>query len=114
MVFGAMLRESSVTSFFDLLMIVGVLLAALLGIVRLRRGGVVNIACGGFAVLAIVEQPESLWVNYHALGRVFSPLLLLLAMQAVSERNRLLLRPMLLVLPRFLLQPVARIITLVL
>ena len=106
----AAIGTGGLTGFLELMVICGILLAAALAIWRLRTGDPIAIAAAGLAVLVIFQQRNDLWVNYHALGRVFTPLLLLIALSAWPRYRWLSFVPFVLVVPRHLLQPVARAI----
>ena len=80
--------------------VVGVYLAARLW--RRNKLGAVEIACLLFAFLVVVLQKYDVWMNFHAYGRIFSPLLLLLAMRGFEVGSGLLMAPLGLVIPRFI------------
>jgi hypothetical protein len=66
--------------------------------------GAFEAALAGFALLAIQVGRADVWVHVFSYGRVFSPLLVLLGLRALAGRNPALALPLLLVLPRVLLQ----------
>ena len=91
-------------NWFHCFQIAGELLAILLA-VRLGvkgRLGPVEIACGVFALTAVGLQRQDVWFNFHAHGRLLTPLLATLALRAMDGRSRIYLLPLALVLPRFL------------
>lgn len=83
----------------DFLALAGIALALVLGI-RLwlrRRDGAVEIAVLLFCLLAIQTRSADVWSEAFAFGRVFSPLLLLLAMKGLETRRKVLALPLALV-----------------
>jgi hypothetical protein len=83
----------------DYVALAGIALALVLG-VRLwlrRRDGAVEIAALLFCLLAIQTGSEDVWSGAFAFGRVFSPLLLLLAMKGLETRRKVLALPLALV-----------------
>jgi hypothetical protein len=83
----------------DYAALAGIALALVLGI-RLwlrRRDGAVEIAALLFCLLAIQTGSADVWSEAFAFGRVFSPLLMLLAMRGLATRRMLLALPLALV-----------------
>jgi hypothetical protein len=83
----------------DYVALAGIALALVLGI-RLwlrRRDGAVEIAALLFCLLAIQTGSADVWSEAFAFGRVFSPLLLLLAMKGLETRRKVLALPLALV-----------------
>lgn len=89
--------------FLDCVQMAGVLLGAYLAIRLWRKNHLrpVEIACVLFAILAATLQHHYVWMNFHAYGRIFSPLLLLLSMRGFEAGSGLLMLPLGLVIPRF-------------
>jgi hypothetical protein len=86
----------------------GMILAIGLSFAALRRGprGPLEIAAGLFALLALFIQRQDNWLHVYDYGRVYSPLLALLAIRSLvgSDSNRLGLLPTATMWPRLLLQ----------
>jgi hypothetical protein len=61
------------------------------------------LAALGFTAVAMVFDSTGLWMSVKHFGRVFSPLLLLLALQYPSIKKRILVAPLLLMIPGSLL-----------
>jgi hypothetical protein len=80
-----------------------------LGLSQIRRTGPVALACVGFGLLGVVLQRGDVWENYHAHTRVLSPLYMWLGMSTVVRPSSFALLPLVLVMPRFLLQLLAQI-----
>jgi hypothetical protein len=83
----------------DYVSLAGIALALVLGI-RLwlrRRDGAVEIAALLFCLLAIQTGSADVWSHVFGFGRVFSPLLLLLAMKGLETRRKVLALPLALV-----------------
>jgi len=57
-----------------------------------------------FALLTLATGRDDVWAHVFGYGRVFSPLLLLLGMRAIAARQLLFLVPLLLTLPRVLVE----------
>ena len=93
----------------ELFALAGSIAAIGLGISRIRRTTVIDLGCVGFALLAVVQQHPDTWVNYHAYGRILSPLMLWLGMIGLSERKHILFLPAVLILPRLLFPSLARV-----
>ena len=69
-----------------------------------RRSGLLETCAFTFAAAAIFLGKADIWSGAYEFGRTMSPLLILLGLYAVREKNRLFLVPLLLSLPRILLQ----------
>ena len=87
----------------DVVALVGATLAVVLGLVysRFWRPEATTMAAFLFAALAALVQPGDLWVH---LGRIISPLLLILTSAWIRSGRVLLMAPTLLILPRVLMQ----------
>jgi hypothetical protein len=83
----------------DYVALAGMLLAAVFAILLWlrRRHGTVEIVLVLFAVLVLQSGWTEVWTDAFAFGRVFSPLLLLLALKAAESRRFWLALPLLLV-----------------
>jgi hypothetical protein len=90
--------------FLDYLQMAGMLLGVYLALRQWRKKDLrsVEIACVLFALLSVALQKYDVWMNFHAYGRIFSPLLLLLAMRGFAAGTGLLMLPLGLVIPRFI------------
>lgn len=90
----------------DYLALSGVILAFALAAVWFVRlpADPVRIAAALFAVMGVVLQRTDHWQNVYDFGRVYTPLLLLLAGLAVRRRQPWLLAPVALMLPRIAIQ----------
>ena len=83
----------------DYVALAGIALALGLGI-RLwlrRRDGAIEVAVLLFSLLAIQTGPGDVWTEAFAFGRVFSPLLLLLALKGLETGRKVLALPLALV-----------------
>ena len=87
----------------DVVALVGATLAVTFGLAYSRFGRVEapTVAALLFAALAALVQPGDLWVH---LGRIISPLLLILTSAWIRSGRVLLMAPTLLILPRVLMQ----------
>jgi hypothetical protein len=87
----------------DIVALGGAALAVMLGLAysRFGRTQAPTVAALLFAVLAAFVQPGDLWVH---LGRIISPLLLILTSDWIRSGRVLLIVPTLLILPRVLMQ----------
>lgn len=81
-------------------------LAIYLGVtgLRHRRAGWLELAALLFAIFAASLNQLDLWASAYATGRTMSPMLVLLALLAWDRRRVVYALPLLLVLPRILLQ----------
>lgn len=73
-------------------------------LVRARLAEPASIAILGFWAMAVFAGPSEVWSEAYAFGRVFSPLLVLLAWAAIPQRQWAMALPLLLVAPRVMLQ----------
>jgi hypothetical protein len=97
---SAWLRQAAL---FDYLAVVAIWIALLL-VLRLawqRRAGPLDLAVYGYAALAAILAQPQIWGDAYSLSRTQTPLLLCLAL---AGRSRWHLLPLLLPLPRILLQ----------
>jgi len=69
-----------------------------------RRNGLLESCAITFASAAIFLGKADIWSGAYEFGRTMSPLLILLGLYAVRERNRFFVMPLMLSLPRILLQ----------
>jgi hypothetical protein len=84
--------------------VAGILLAFTLSVWTWYRAR--NLECFaaiGFTVVAVLFDSTGLWMSVKHFGRVFAPLLLLLALQYPSLKKRILVAPLLLMIPGSLL-----------
>jgi hypothetical protein len=90
----------------DYAALAGILLAAIFAfqLWLRRRDGTVEIALLLFAAMVVLAGWTELWTDTFAFGRVFSPLLLLLAFKALDLRQSWLALPLALVTLRILAQ----------
>ncbi|MGA2436710.1 MAG: hypothetical protein ABSG25_15650, partial [Bryobacteraceae bacterium] len=90
----------------DYLAICGVWLALILVVAAVWKRGwqPVETALAVFALATVFIARADMWAETYAFGRTLSPLLLWLGMLGARDRRPLFLAPVLLVLPRILLQ----------
>jgi len=69
-----------------------------------RRGNPAGLACALFFPLAALLQRDETWLHVYDYGRIFSPLLLLLALEGIEKRRWWLTAPVLMMLPRLGMQ----------
>ena len=91
---------------FDYMALCGIVLATGLALYLWQRDQKDKLALAAllFALLALATGRDDVWAHVFSFGRVFSPLLLLLGMRAIAGRQLLLLAPLLLVVPRVLVE----------
>ncbi len=96
----------------EMLALAGIWLALLCtGYLVLRRvWGPVEIAAVGFAAFASLLGKPDIWDSAYAIGRTLSPLLIALMLIGIRDRRIAFALPILLVLPRILLQYEAQIV----
>ena len=99
----------------DYLALFGVILAFALAFVVFIRfpAGPIQAAAVLFAAMGVVLQRTDHWQNVYDFGRVYTPLLLLLASLAVRQRKLWLLVPVALMLPRIAAQFVPQVLGIV-
>jgi hypothetical protein len=102
--------ETRFVSALDLLATCGALLGIGLALGRTTHRTVPALAGALIAGIAIVQQAGGMWQNYHAMGRVVSPLILWLGMEGLANRRFALSVPAALMLPRFLFPVLARML----
>jgi hypothetical protein len=79
--------------------------ALILYLIAMRRGaGAVSLAALCFALTGIFSQRPDQWGQVFDFGRVYTPLLLLLAVEAMRRRQFYWLAPWLMMTPRVLMQ----------
>ena len=78
--------------------------AAVVWVVWKRRWGLAGVTAIVVAAFASMLGKYDIWADAYAAGRVLSPLLVMLALVALQERRVWLALPMLLMLPRVVLQ----------
>ncbi|HET8548443.1 MAG TPA: hypothetical protein VFL57_10585 [Bryobacteraceae bacterium] len=78
--------------------------AAVLWILWKRRWTLAGVAAVVFAAFSSLLGKYDIWADAYASGRVLSPLLVLLVIVAIEEKRIMPALPMLLILPRVLLQ----------
>ncbi|MGA8599415.1 MAG: hypothetical protein WB676_32240 [Bryobacteraceae bacterium] len=84
--------------------VAGILLAfTLSGWMWSRTRSLAFLAALGFTAVAVIFDSTGLWMSVKHFGRIFSPLLLLLALQYPSLKKRILVAPLLLMIPGSLL-----------
>ncbi len=99
-------RWLAVASRLDYLAVLGVLAALVLS-ARLmwnREKGLLEILAITFAVFVTLLSKPDIWSDAFSFGRIASPLLIFLAMIGAIRRKPIWLLPLLMVLPRVLLQ----------
>jgi hypothetical protein len=69
-----------------------------------RRAGLLEVTAVVFALFAGTLGKADIWSSAYAAGRTLSPLLIVLALLALERRSRAFALPLLLVLPRIVLQ----------
>ena len=81
---------------FDYVAVWGMWLALAQAVVLLRSGKLdpVKLAMATYALLVIFVGSQRVWSEAYAFGRVFSPLLIFLGLQAIRARSRWLLLPL--------------------
>jgi hypothetical protein len=104
------IEQRTFIGLLDAAVVGGVLLAACIGILRIRHRDAISITCGLFGCVALVEQGLSMWSDHNALGRIFSPLFLLIAMRPWGGNAWLSFLPLALAIPRHLVLPISRIL----
>ncbi len=99
-------RWVALAAAFDYLALAGIWIALALAL-RLalrRRFGLIESCIYSFALGAVWLGKADIWAGAYEFGRTMSPLIILLGMLAIRERDRLLLLPLVCTLPRVLLQ----------
>lgn len=96
----------------DYLALFGVILAFTLAFVLFirRPTGPIRTAAALFAAMGVVLQRTDQWQNVYDFGRVYTPLLLLLAALAARQRKLWLVGPVALMLPRIAIQFVPQVL----
>ena len=86
----------------DVLAVMGMFMALALAVSLLWRSikGPVEIATLLFALLCVLLQIPEIWAHVFAFGRVYTPLLLFLALHAIFSRSWPFVLPLILVVPR--------------
>jgi hypothetical protein len=85
--------------------LLGALVAIAMGLASLRTpGDPASLAAAAFATLAVFLQRPDNWLQVYDFGRVYSPLLVVLAMRAVGGGSRWGLLPLALMAPSLALQ----------
>jgi hypothetical protein len=99
-------RWVALAAFLDYLALLGIWVALFLtGYLALKRkSGLLESCALTFAFAAIFLGKADIWSGAYEFGRTMSPLLILLGLYAVREKNRWFLLPLILSLPRILLQ----------
>jgi hypothetical protein len=100
---GLWLRVANLCEQLALIGIWGAFLAVV-WVTRKRRSRLAAVTALAVAVFAAMIGKYDVWADAYAAGRVLSPLLVMLALLGLQERRWWLAAPMLLVLPRVLLQ----------
>jgi hypothetical protein len=90
---------AGLVTLLDYAALAGILLAAVFAVLLWlgRRGGTTEVGLMLFAVMMVEGNWRELWADAFAFGRVFSPLLLLLAFKALEMRKASLALPFALV-----------------
>jgi hypothetical protein len=99
-------RWVAVAAILDYLALIGIWIA-LAFVVRLalkRRSGLIENSAYVFALGAVLLGKADIWGGAYEFGRTMSPLLIMLGLLAIRDRNRWALMPLACVLPRILLQ----------
>ncbi|MGD0014490.1 MAG: hypothetical protein ABSD56_08715 [Bryobacteraceae bacterium] len=104
---GGLIRVALIALHYAALagVLLGIALAVRMWLARPR--GSFEVAALAFALLAIQLGNSDIWSEVIGFGRVFSPLLLLLALAALARRKMLLAAPLALTLPRMLAELVS-------
>ena len=102
--FGGLI--TAIATLLDYVALGGVLLAVVLAgrLAWRREWGPIQAAIYAFALLAIFLISPGAWTEIYAFGRTLSPLLVLLALFGLSKRNWICCLPLLLVVPRTVIQ----------
>ena len=100
---------------FDYVAVLGMWLALAQVMMLLRSGKLdpVKLAMATYALLVIFVSSPRVWSEAYAFGRVFSPLLIFLGLQAIETRSRWLLLPLGLVALRVAAQLAAQLLGIV-
>ena len=100
---------------FDYVAVLGMWLALAQVVMLLRSGKLdpVKLAMATYGLLVIFVGIPRVWSEAYAFGRVFSPLLIFLGLQAISARSRWLLLPLGLVTLRVAAQLAAQLVGIV-
>ena len=99
----------------DYVAVLGMWLALAQAVVLLRSGKLdpVKLALATYALLVIFVGNPRVWSEAYAFGRVFSPLLIFLGLQAIATRSQWLLLPLGLVTLRVAAQLAAQLVRIV-
>jgi len=97
---------SAISTLLDYVALVGIATAVALALWILwrREWGPVAMCAYAFALLAVVLNSPGAWTEIYAFGRTLSPLLILLGLFGISKRNWIYLAPLVLVIPRTIIQ----------
>ena len=101
-VYPASIPLRPLVSALDYVALAGMLLAVILAIVLWwrRREGMLEVAIMAFAAMTVLVGRSDVWGDSFGFGRIFSPLLMLLALRAVDLRKPVFALPLVLVAVR--------------